>query len=464
MIRSPPPPPRSALKSIRIGTAGYVYTHWRRGAFYPPGLALSRELSYYFDNFLTVEINTTWHAFPAPHTLRRWRSLAPKNARFALKVPRLITHQRRLHCVRHLVLSFCALAREHLQSNLGPFLFQCPPSLPFSMHLLRQFVADIQYVRAQCFPTPLQIALEFRDTHWFCTPVFHLLAEHDIALVDNILVHDHDFSLLNHTLFPNSRLLTNVPSASWRYLRFHGSKNPAVLTDFPPAVLSRFAKRVAAHPTVTEYAFFLNDWGAFAPKNAMQYARLVAAETNCSVTSLFGRFLPLWCRKPPSLQSFFTPKPPRKTHTSASEAHAPHHHASPTQPPHQITNHPQPSAPDCQPSPSSSKPFATVSDMQIPELPSDSDNSVLAIEPPRCSPPPANLAHIDETTPSSARKRPVNEGFNPSPKKRKPSLAEHGVKHSKSPTPKKKRKTRNTTTTSGVADIASFFAPDSEKG
>eukprot|EP00178_Gracilaria_changii_P026541 TRINITY_DN816_c1_g2_i1.p1 TRINITY_DN816_c1_g2~~TRINITY_DN816_c1_g2_i1.p1 ORF type:complete len:525 (-),score=54.46 TRINITY_DN816_c1_g2_i1:1652-3226(-) len=298
--------------SIHIGTAGYVYPHWRKGEFYPKGLTQSQELTHYLKNFSVVEINATWHAFPRRQTLQKWRATAPGNVLFALKVPKLITHEKRLRGVREEIVSFCSLAIEELKSNLGPILFQCPPSLPYSFELLRDFVSDIQYAREQCHEVSLKVALELRNRNWFCPQVFQLLASTDIALVDNVVVFDNDCSSINHASLPNARMFRDVPAAPWRYVRFHGSKNPAVLTDFPPCILVPFARRAASNPNISEFAFFLNDWGALAPKNAILYTQLVAKEKGLTVRKLCNDFLPLWCRKSTTLKSFFKPKPASK--------------------------------------------------------------------------------------------------------------------------------------------------------
>lgn len=46
---------------VYVGTAGYNYTHWRKGAFYPRGLSQSNELKHYSGVFSAVEINASFH-------------------------------------------------------------------------------------------------------------------------------------------------------------------------------------------------------------------------------------------------------------------------------------------------------------------------------------------------------------------------------------------------------------------
>ena len=43
--------------SLRIGTSGYVYRHWRNGVFYPPGLRPREELAWYATQELDVVLD-----------------------------------------------------------------------------------------------------------------------------------------------------------------------------------------------------------------------------------------------------------------------------------------------------------------------------------------------------------------------------------------------------------------------
>jgi uncharacterized protein YecE (DUF72 family) len=87
------------LPSIRVGTSGYVYPHWRRGTFYPEGLAARDELGWYAGRFPTVELNNPFYRVPEPVTVERWREAVPPAFVFAIKANRTITHELRLrHC------------------------------------------------------------------------------------------------------------------------------------------------------------------------------------------------------------------------------------------------------------------------------------------------------------------------------------------------------------------------------
>ena len=296
---------------IYIGTAGYVYPHWRKGAFYPNGLKQTSELSYYLSNYATVEINATFHAFPRLSTLTKWREQSPPNTVFALKAPAQITHNKRLKNVTDDIISFCKIANQGLESNLGPLLFQCPPSLLLSLPLLRSFLNDIIEARQQ-LNVAFRVAIEFRSKDWFCQPVLNLLNEYDVALVNNIVVCDNDFSKINNQLFPNARHMIVDKKPKWIYNRFHGSKNADIFTNFPDEILEKFAKenatRMKDDKDFVEYSYFLNDWKAIAPQNARRYTEIYAKETGVRVRELVDGFIPEWSRQKYSIKSFFTSK------------------------------------------------------------------------------------------------------------------------------------------------------------
>jgi uncharacterized protein YecE (DUF72 family) len=115
------------MADLRIGTSGYVYPHWRKGVFYPPGLPAKQELAYYAARFWTVELNNPFYRLPTSQMFLRWRESTPSDFDFAVKASRYITHIKRLHNVTDEI----ALFRERaamLGPKLGPVLFQLPPT------------------------------------------------------------------------------------------------------------------------------------------------------------------------------------------------------------------------------------------------------------------------------------------------------------------------------------------------
>lgn len=97
------------------------------GTFLPPGTVPGRELAPYSRYVNAVEGNTTFYALPHPATVGRWAEMAHPDFRFVFKVPRTVTHDRRLRDVGHDLRSFVQLL-EPLGQRVGGLMLQLPPS------------------------------------------------------------------------------------------------------------------------------------------------------------------------------------------------------------------------------------------------------------------------------------------------------------------------------------------------
>ena len=113
--------------SVRLGTSGFLYDHWR-GSFYPPSVRAA-ELEYYASRFEAVELNVTFYRMPSSATFRAWAARVPDGFVYAIKASRYLTHVRRLRDPRDAVEYLMERASE-LGSHLGPVLLQLPPDLP----------------------------------------------------------------------------------------------------------------------------------------------------------------------------------------------------------------------------------------------------------------------------------------------------------------------------------------------
>ncbi|HUR55701.1 MAG TPA: DUF72 domain-containing protein, partial [Gemmataceae bacterium] len=125
---------RSPPKPVRVGCAGWALPKEHAARFPPTGSHLAR----YAARFPMVEINSSFYRPHRPTTYARWAASVPADFRFAVKVPRTITHQRRLADPGDLLDSFLAEATQ-LGEKLGPLLVQLPPSLAFAAGVAGQF-------------------------------------------------------------------------------------------------------------------------------------------------------------------------------------------------------------------------------------------------------------------------------------------------------------------------------------
>jgi uncharacterized protein YecE (DUF72 family) len=155
-----------------IGTSGFQYAEWK-GNFYPEDLPAAKMLSFYAERLSTTEINYTFHRIPAPKTIENWKSLTPKNFRFALKAPQRITHWSKLRDCADTLRYFYDVVSA-LGEKLGPVLFQLPPNFKKDTLVFGDFLNGL--------PGGIQAAFEFRHESWFDDEVFETLRARNAAL------------------------------------------------------------------------------------------------------------------------------------------------------------------------------------------------------------------------------------------------------------------------------------------
>ena len=159
--------------AVHLGTQGWNYSAWV-GPFYPDGTRPADYLTVYARAFETVEVDSTFYAIPPEKTVRGWGARVPDRFTFALKMPREITHDRRLVGCRDLVASFAERARL-LGAKLGPVLIQLGPDFgPEQRAALEAFLPLL--------PGDLRFAIEFRRAGWLGPGLLELLRSFHVAL------------------------------------------------------------------------------------------------------------------------------------------------------------------------------------------------------------------------------------------------------------------------------------------
>jgi uncharacterized protein YecE (DUF72 family) len=133
-------------------------------------------LSRYASRFPAVEINSSFYKSHRTRTYARWNTEVPRDFRFAVKLPKAVTHERRLEHAEELVERFLTEATT-LGDKLGPLLIQLPPSLAFSIKVAKQFFLVLR----SRFAGPL--AIEPRHRSWFDSAAEALIQEFRVARV-----------------------------------------------------------------------------------------------------------------------------------------------------------------------------------------------------------------------------------------------------------------------------------------
>lgn len=111
---------------LLVGCAMWAHKEWP-GRHFPADTRPGAELAAYATWCTAVEGNTTFYATPPATTITRWRDDTPDGFQFCFKLPRTITHERRLRHVDELTAEFCDRIAP-MVDRLGPIQIQLPPS------------------------------------------------------------------------------------------------------------------------------------------------------------------------------------------------------------------------------------------------------------------------------------------------------------------------------------------------
>ena len=139
----------------------------------PAGVGISFDsagthLQRYARSLRCAEINSSFYRPHAAATYAKWRDSTPPDFRFAVKMPRTITHELKLQDAREPLVAFLAQT-DGLAQKRGPILVQLPPSLSFDATVVIPFLDLVR----QVYDGP--VVCEPRHATWFSPPVASLL-------------------------------------------------------------------------------------------------------------------------------------------------------------------------------------------------------------------------------------------------------------------------------------------------
>lgn len=158
--------------AIRIGCAGWSLPRAQWPRFPVEGSHLER----YAARFDAVEIDTSFYRPHRVQTYARWAASTPAHFRFAVKLPKTITHEARLEGPRDALDAFLGEV-EGLGPKLDCLLIQLAPSHAFDATVVQRFLADLRRRHEE------PVAIEPRHASWFAPEVEALLARQRVARV-----------------------------------------------------------------------------------------------------------------------------------------------------------------------------------------------------------------------------------------------------------------------------------------
>jgi len=239
-----------------IGTAGWTVPSRYATEFCGRGTHLER----YAARLNAVEINSSFYRPHRRQTYERWASSVPEHFRFAVKVPREMTHECALiECAEPL--DRFAAAVTGLGAKLGVLLVQLPPSRTFDAECAAQFLTDL---RAR-FDTRVGVACEPRHRSWFTPAADSILAAHEVSRV----------------AADPPRCAQDGEPGGWRgldYYRLHGSPD-IYYSNYDERALERTGRDLDASRARSAAAWCIFD-------NTAAYAALGNALAVCALQSL----------------------------------------------------------------------------------------------------------------------------------------------------------------------------------
>jgi uncharacterized protein YecE (DUF72 family) len=176
---------------IRVGTAGWSIPRAAAFRFDSAGTHLHR----YSRWLRCVEINSSFYRPHAAATYAKWRDSTPVGFRFAIKMPRTITHELKLLDARESFVTFLAQT-DGLAEKRGPILVQLPPSLSFDVSVATRFLELVRNVYNGL------MVCEPRHATWFSPTAASLLDRYGISRVvaDPPPVRKHRLPRVGHAL------------------------------------------------------------------------------------------------------------------------------------------------------------------------------------------------------------------------------------------------------------------------
>lgn len=237
---------------IRVGTAGWALPRPVRDAFGAGDSQLAR----YASRLPVAEINSSFYRPHQRRVYERWAASVPAHFRFSAKLPRTITHERRLVDCETPLADFLAQV-QGLGGKLACLLVQLPPSFAFDARAADAFLRLLRGRFAG------GLAMEPRHASWFGNEAEALLRAHRVArvLADPVR---HDAGR-----WPGGW-------TEFVYLRLHGSPR-MYYSAYEPTLLAALAARMrqAEAEGAEAWCIFDNTASGAAAADALALSRLL---------------------------------------------------------------------------------------------------------------------------------------------------------------------------------------------
>ncbi|MCJ7632814.1 DUF72 domain-containing protein, partial [Candidatus Bathyarchaeota archaeon] len=239
---------------------GWSYDEWI-GPFYES--KETPKLTYYSQVFQTVEIDSTFYAYPSEKTVYGWLRRTGSDFTFCAKLPQLITHEKVLGLKEEVeddLERFLEVMNQlSLNGKLFAILIQLPPSLRQDLDLLESFF--------KLLPDNPRFTIEFRHKSWWNEETWNLLRKHNVAN-----------TIVDEPLLPPDPVVTT----DFAYVRWHGrGRRPWYNYEYSVDELRSWPPKVKAleNKTQSVVGYFNNHFHGYAVENCLQILEMLGVTT-----------------------------------------------------------------------------------------------------------------------------------------------------------------------------------------
>lgn len=234
---------------LYIGCSSYTTASWQP-LFYPENLPKKNWFDYYCRQFDTYEFNGSFYRFPTVSNLEQWYDKTPVGFKFSMKVPKMITHIKKMEDCDQEIGDFYTVVTHGVKDKLACVLWQFPPGFVYTEERLKSIVGKLN--------GNFKNIVEFRHQSWWSPQTLATLSEANIT-----------FCNPSYPGLPD-KIIKNT---SIGYFRFHGIPK-LFYSEYPEKTIEAFYNDLMSKNFSEAYIYFNNTASAAGIINALQLLKI----------------------------------------------------------------------------------------------------------------------------------------------------------------------------------------------